>query len=69
MPLDSWFRHELKDLAQTRLFDEQRMGQYFDLSYLQRLWDSHQSGKVYHGTLLWSLLMFALWELEYVSTQ
>ena len=69
VPLDSWFRHELKDLAQTRLFDEQRMGQYFDLSYLQRLWDSHQSGKVNHGTLLWSLLMFALWELEYVSTQ
>lgn len=67
VPLDRWFRQELRELAQIQLFDEGRMGCYFNLGYLQRLWDAHQGQHVNHGTLLWSLLMFALWEREYIS--
>jgi asparagine synthase (glutamine-hydrolysing) len=67
VPLDAWFRNELKDLAVRILFNAERMVQYFDLGHLQRIWDRHQAGKENQGTLLWSLLMFALWEREYVS--
>jgi asparagine synthase (glutamine-hydrolysing) len=67
VPLDTWFRGELKEMAARSLFDASRMAQYFDLGYLRRIWDRHQARKENQGTLLWSLLMFALWEREYVS--
>jgi asparagine synthase (glutamine-hydrolysing) len=67
VPLDSWFRGELKEMAARNLFDGSRMAQYFDLGYLRQIWDRHQARKENQGTLLWSLLMFALWEREYLS--
>ena len=67
VPLDNWFRKELRELAVRCLIDRDRMGLYFDLTYLRGIWDRHQARKENQGTLLWSLLMFALWEREYVS--
>jgi asparagine synthase (glutamine-hydrolysing) len=67
VPLDNWFCGELKEMAARNLFDASRMAQYFDLGYLRQIWDRHQARKENQGTLLWSLLMFALWEREYLS--
>ena len=67
VPLDSWFRKELRALGEQVLFDPQRMGAYFDLTRLRQIWEAHQSRKQNQGTLLWSLLSFALWERQYLS--
>lgn len=65
VPLDHWFRHDLKSLANEEFFAGQAVSSFFSVDGLRRVWDEHQCGKFDHGTLLWSLLMFALWQKEY----
>lgn len=65
VPLDSWFRGELKKIAEECFMKQSALGDYLNLSVVQRLWLEHQEKKVNHGTLLWSLLMLALWQREY----
>ena len=65
VPLDGWFRQELKGFAQERLLSDPSLAQYLNPAGVRRIWDEHQSGRVQHGTLLWSLLMLALWHREY----
>lgn len=66
VPLDSWFRGELKPLAENSLLRQPALAEYLNLSTVQVLWQEHQQKKADHGSLLWSLLMFALWQQEYL---
>jgi len=61
VPLADWLRHELRQMAEGALFDNERMAVYFQIPEVRTLWDRHQSGKVDHGTVLWSLFVFSLW--------
>jgi asparagine synthase (glutamine-hydrolysing) len=65
VPLDTWFRGELKALAEMSLLNQPSLADYLSLSEVQRIWQEHQDKKADHGTLLWSLLMLALWQHEY----
>ncbi len=65
VPLDSWFRNELKDFAETMLLRRPALAEYLVIPHIQRLWDEHQRRRVNRGTLLWSLLMLSLWQQEY----
>lgn len=67
VPLDSWFRGELKSMTEEHLLGQPALADYLDLVVLRRIWDEHQGGRRNHGTLLWSLLMLALWHLEYMG--
>jgi asparagine synthase (glutamine-hydrolysing) len=64
VPMDSWFRDELRQLAEGHLFLDS-LGEYLDLGEVARIWQEHQDGVAHHGSVLWSLLMFALWHKEY----
>lgn len=67
VPLASWFRDEIKAIAERFLFSEnQGLKRFFNLSYVQTLWDQHQSETADHSALLWSLLMFEMWYQKYV---
>ena len=66
VPLSHWFRHELRTMAEECFFDSERMPLYFSLPGLKQIWEEHQTEKADHGTLLWSLLCFALWQREYL---
>jgi asparagine synthase (glutamine-hydrolysing) len=67
VPLESWFRNELRNLAEEKILAGGAMSEIFSSKSLHSIWNEHQSRKTDHGTLLWSLLMFALWHEEYVS--
>lgn len=67
VPLESWFRGDLKQLAQEQLLTASPLADYLDQAVLRRIWDEHQGGRRNHGTLLWSLLMLALWHREYLG--
>jgi len=60
VPLDRWFRGELKDLASTYLFDSS--DGMFDRKFLQKIWQQHQSGHYDRSAHLWSILMFRKWQ-------
>lgn len=67
VPLDSWFRGELKNCVEKTLLAQPALANYLSLHVVRRVWDEHQSRRSDHGTLLWSLLMFALWHEEYLG--
>ncbi len=62
VPIDHWFRHELKDLAHDVLLDQQtkQRGLFRD-DAVQLLLDQHMSGSFDHAYRLWSLLVLELW--------
>jgi len=68
VPLGDWFRRDLKPLAQEHLLCPS-IGEFFSPSCLQRLWSEHQEKKADHGTLLWALLSFSLWQREYLGNR
>ncbi|HJV66214.1 MAG TPA: asparagine synthase (glutamine-hydrolyzing) [Geomonas sp.] len=67
VPLSAWLRHDLKALAEENLLRRPELAEFLSLPALTRIWDEHQGGRDDHGTLLWALLMFALWHREYLG--
>ena len=66
VPLDNWFRNELKPIAAEHLLQSEALADFFSLDQIRRLWTDHQAGTDNHGITLWGLLMFALWQKEYM---
>ncbi|MBW8191621.1 asparagine synthase (glutamine-hydrolyzing) [Neiella marina] len=69
VPLASWFRGEIKELAERYLLQQSDgLSSFFDMEEVRRLWYQHQSRKYDHGALLWSMLMFQMWWAKYMRT-
>jgi asparagine synthase (glutamine-hydrolysing) len=67
VPLDHWFRHELRDFARDVLLDRSCLDRgYFRPEAIRRLLDEHQSGRTNHAQRLWSLLVLELWHRQWV---
>ena len=63
VPLDGWLRGDLKELAHDTLFGSKSgLNDYFNISYVQNIWDNHQGKRENNGTPLWGLMMFGLWK-------
>jgi len=72
VPLQAWFRGELKSWMEDVLFDGTlaRRG-YFQRPFLESLWRTQQRGGrrvIDLGTHFWILLMLELWHRSYVDT-
>ena len=62
VPLDGWFRGELRDLMRdTLLSPSALMRPYVSQPYVRRLVDEHLAGAANHGHRLWTLLTFERW--------
>jgi asparagine synthase (glutamine-hydrolysing) len=66
VPLEDWFRHELKDLTCDVLLGPtaQQRG-FFRPEAVRDLVEQHVSGRVNHCYRLWSLLVLELWLREW----
>lgn len=60
VPIARWFRGPLRELLQADLL-QGPLAQcgFFNMDYVRRLVDEHQSGRREHSAPLWSLLMFS----------
>jgi asparagine synthase (glutamine-hydrolysing) len=68
VPIDPWFRGELKDFTFDVLLDGRtRQRGYFNLSLVERLWREHVSGRHVRAEHLWLLLNFELWHRVYLD--
>ena len=68
VPLDHWFRKELKEVTRDTLLDQTaRDRQLFRPEVVQELVDQHQRGEFDHAARLWALVMFELWAREWVD--
>ena len=62
VPLDGWFRGELRDLMRdTLLSPSALMRPYVSQPYVRRLVDEHLAGAANHGHRLWTLVTFERW--------
>lgn len=69
VPLDRWFRGELKPLLHDTLLDPSSLNRgYFNPASVRRLVDEHDRRKWDHSYRLWSLMCFELWQRTYLDT-
>jgi asparagine synthase (glutamine-hydrolysing) len=68
VPLARWFRGELRDLAHTVIFDRSDSG-LLDGATVRSVWEEHQSGLRDRSTELWIVLMFRLWQRQFMGSQ
>jgi asparagine synthase (glutamine-hydrolysing) len=67
-PLDAWFRGEMRPFAQAILFDSRTTERaYFRPEAVQRLWEDHMHGKADYSQRLWALMIFELWQREWLD--
>lgn len=65
VPLKAWFRGPLRDRVRQIVTTGSLVESgFFDMSYLSRLVDEHQSGGFDHSSPLWSLMMFEVFFAE-----
>jgi asparagine synthase (glutamine-hydrolysing) len=62
VPLASWFRGSLRDLARDRLLDPMSfVGQVFDRREVRALLESHEGGRRNEEMRIWTLLCLEVW--------
>ena len=68
VPIDRWFRSELKDLLLDYLSSERLKKEgLFDHTLVEKRIKEHLSGKVNHHYRLWALLMWEMWRERWLG--
>jgi asparagine synthase (glutamine-hydrolysing) len=65
VPLDRWFRRELKDMAHAAIFDSP--DEVLDQRFLRKIWDQHQKRSYDRSAHLWTVLMYRKWRKTFAS--
>ena len=60
VPLDRWFRNEIKDVAYAAIMKSD--DGILNRVYLSKIWKQHQSGRFDRSAYLWSVFMFRKWQ-------
>lgn len=62
VPLDAWFRGDLRSMARDRLTSRDSLAaELFDRRMVQRLLDDHESGRRNEEGRIWTLLSLEIW--------
>jgi asparagine synthase (glutamine-hydrolysing) len=68
VPLERWFRHELRDLAHDVLLGPRAAGRgCFSPRFVRTLLDDHTSGRRPWHYQIWNLLVFELWHRMFID--
>jgi asparagine synthase (glutamine-hydrolysing) len=68
LPIDHWFRHELREMTYDVLLDSRaRQRGYFRPDVIRRYIDEHVAGKAQHHFRLWNLLLLELWHRTFID--
>ncbi|MBI1248564.1 asparagine synthase (glutamine-hydrolyzing) [bacterium] len=68
VPLNTWFREDLRDLLHDTLLSEQALGRgYFRPDAVKSLLEEHDQNRFDHSARLWALLVLELWHREWVD--
>lgn len=60
VPLDRWFRNEIKDVAYAAIMKSD--DGILNRDYLSKIWKQHQSGSFDRSAYLWSVFTFRKWQ-------
>lgn len=59
VPIDVWFREELRELTEDAIFSN--MTAILNRSFVKKIWEQHQKGYYDRSAHLWAILMFHKW--------
>ncbi|MEW5944884.1 MAG: asparagine synthase (glutamine-hydrolyzing) [bacterium] len=66
-PIGVWLKNELRPLCEDLFFDRNSVaGELFQPAEMRRLLGEHLRGRADHSHRLWALLMFFVWEREFL---
>ncbi len=69
VPLDSWFRGELRPLLHDTLLDSRSLSRgFFKPESVRRLVQEHDERRWDHSYRLWALLCFELWQRTWIDS-
>ncbi|MBV9960509.1 MAG: asparagine synthase (glutamine-hydrolyzing) [Acidobacteria bacterium] len=69
VPVAEWLKGQLRPLVRDLLSPARiRRTGLFEADYVTRLLDEHERGEANHRKLLWTLLMFELWQESFIET-
>ncbi len=69
VPLDHWFRGELRPLLYDTLLDSRSLSRgFFKPESVRRLVEEHDQRRWDHSYRLWALLCFELWQRTYIDS-
>lgn len=67
VPIDHWFRHELKEMVYDTLLSRKAIQRgYFNRGYIEQMLNRHQAGETWQY-LIWNLLMLEMWHLMFID--
>jgi asparagine synthase (glutamine-hydrolysing) len=66
IPLDIWFKRELKEMARQIILETD--DGILDNRFLRKIWDQHQKGYYDRSAALWSALMFRKWRASFQTS-
>lgn len=67
VPIDHWFRHELREMVTDTLLGRKAMERgYFRRGYIEKILEQHQQG-VSWQYLIWNLFMLELWHQMFID--
>jgi len=70
VPLDRWFRRELKEMAYDTLLSQSALNRgYFKRESIEKLLNEHVSMKADHSYRIWALLFLELWHCMFIDRQ
>jgi asparagine synthase (glutamine-hydrolysing) len=68
VPLERWFRHDLRELAYDVLLGTRAVQRgWFRGETVRRMLDDHVAGRAYHHPRLWALLVLELWHRTFID--
>lgn len=70
IPIDKWFRNELKGYSYEILMSERCINRgYFKKGSIRKFLDEHAAGKSNNGARIWSLLNLELWHRIFIDKE
>ena len=70
VPIDHWFRGELRQFARDVLLDERaRTRGYFEMAAVEQLLREHASGQANWHFQIWNLMMLELWHRMFIDVK
>jgi|SRR5215469_2154148 len=65
VPLDRWFRQDLKEMTHDTLFGSD--DGILNPAYLKKIWKEHQNGTYDRSAHLWAVLMYRKWKQSFAA--
>ncbi len=68
VPIDHWFRHELREMVRDTLLSQRAIQRgYFQRGYIEQMLERHQKGGESWHYMIWNLLMLELWHQMFID--